>query len=46
MRLKVLRLLKDLFVNFIPVNRRVSIFSKQDNEVYFQFSFDVGALAR
>jgi|GEM_PF-2399766 len=45
MLFKVLRLLEDLFINLITIDRRISIFSDQDDEVHFQFSLDVAALA-
>jgi hypothetical protein len=41
---KVLRLLKNLLIHLIPVNRWVAVFGQHQDQVYFEFGLDVGAL--
>ncbi len=38
--LKVLSLLKTLFVDFVAVDRRVAVLCEQDDQIRFQFGFD------
>jgi hypothetical protein len=45
MLLKALRLLEDLLVHLIAIDRRIAVLGEQDDEVHFELGFDVGALA-
>ena len=42
--LEVLRLLEDLLVHLIAIDRRIAVLGEQDDEVHFELGFDVGAL--
>lgn len=43
--LEILRLLKDFFVDFIPVYGRIAVLGKQDDQIDFQFGLDIVAFA-
>jgi hypothetical protein len=42
--LKVFRLLKNLFIHFVPVYWWVAVFGQHQDQIYLEFGFDVGAL--
>ena len=41
---KILGLLVDLFIDLVPINWRIAVIGKHENQVDFQFGLDVAAL--